>query len=124
MYKKNKIKIDDENITENDIIKTLDDTKKHIPIQIRRVASGILKTRLNEYEKWEKESNTAIVHIEHLQEEIKEKNSEIQELKQTISILKDEIKLEKNKNSELIIKQNNFKNDISEILKIINNVKI
>jgi chromosome segregation ATPase len=119
MDKKNirKNKVLDENINENDIIKVLDDTKKHIPTRIRRVASGILKIKLNEQEKWEKESNAANIHIEHLQEEIKEKDNEIQQLKEIIKDLE-------NKNNEYIIKQENFKNDIAELLKIVNKINL
>lgn len=113
-----------EEINESDIIKILDDSKKHIPIQMRRVTSSILKNRIEEHEKWEKETNAANVHIEHLQEELNEKDNEIQLLKKTIKDLENKIKIEKNKNNEFIDKKEKIKNNIFEITKIINNMEI
>lgn len=117
-----KKKVSDENINEADIIKMLDDPKKHIPIRMRRATSGILKTKIEEQERWEKETNAANVHIEHLQEELNEKDNEIQELKKIIKKLENDIIMEKNKSNDFIIKHEKFKKDISDISKIINKI--
>lgn len=112
-----------EDINDKEIIDILD-SKKHIPIQIRKLTSGILKSRLQEHENWEKETNAASIHIEHLQEEINEKNIEIEVLKKIIKKLEDEIKMEKNKNNEFIIKQENIKNNIKHISELINKIEL
>jgi septal ring factor EnvC (AmiA/AmiB activator) len=117
-----KKKVLDENINETDIIKMLDDPKKHIPIRMRRATSGILKTKLEEQERWEKETNSANVHIEHLQEELNEKNNEIQELKKIIKKIENDIIMEKSKSNDFVIKHEKFKKDISDISKIINKI--
>ncbi len=117
-------KISDEEINENDIINLLDDSKKRIPIQMRRVTSSILKNRIEEHEKWEKETNAVNVHVEHLQEELDKKDNEIKLLKETIKDLKNKIEMEKNKNNEFIDKKEKIKNNIFEITKIINNMEI
>jgi predicted nucleic acid-binding Zn-ribbon protein len=117
-------KISDEEINENDIINLLDDSKKRIPIQMRRVTSSILKNRIEEHEKWEKETNAVNVHVEHLQEELDKKDNEIKLLKETIKDLENKIEMEKNKNNEFIDKKEKIKNNIFEITKIINNMEI
>lgn len=126
-----KEKVLDDNISENEVIEILDNSKKHIPIQMRRFTSNMLKSRLMEKEKWENESSAANVHIEHLQEEFKEKEYKIQDLEKIIKekndkieLLMKEINIEKNKNEMLIDKQKNLKNNINEISEIIKKIEI
>lgn len=126
-----KEKVHDDNINENEVIEILNNSKKHIPIQMRRFTSNILKSRLIEKENWENESSATNVHIEHLQEEIKDKEYKIQELENIIREKNDkielfikEINIEKNRNKLLIDKQNNLKSNIDEISEIIKKIEI
>lgn len=126
-----KEKVHDDNINENKVIEILDNSKKHIPIQIRRFTSNMLKSRLIEKENWENESSAANVHIEHLQEEINDKEYKIQELENIIKeknhkieLFIKEINIEKNRNKLLIDKQNIFKSNINEISEMIKKIEI
>lgn len=126
-----KEKLHDDNINEKEIIEILDNSKKHIPIQIRRFTSNMIKSRLIEKENWENESNAANVHIEHLHEEIKDKEYKIQDLENIIREKNDkielfikEINIEKNRNKLLIDKQNNLKKNINEISEMIKKIEI